>query len=64
LAGAVGTRVTRQDALDKATGAARYLADLSVPGLAHARLLLAGAPHARILNVDISAARALPAADA
>ena len=56
----VGSRLVRQDALEKATGAARYLADLSVPGLAHAKLLTAGIPHARVLRLDVSAARALP----
>jgi CO/xanthine dehydrogenase Mo-binding subunit len=60
LSGVVGTRVVRQDALEKATGAARYLADLAVPSLAHAKLLLAGMPHARLHGMDVSAARALP----
>jgi CO/xanthine dehydrogenase Mo-binding subunit len=60
LPGVVGTRVTRQDALDKATGAARYLADLSLPGMAHGKLLLAGVPHARIVRIDVAPARALP----
>ena len=60
MPGVVGTHVTRQDALEKATGAARYLADLTFPGLAHGKLLLAGLPHARIRSLDVSAARALP----
>jgi CO/xanthine dehydrogenase Mo-binding subunit len=60
LSEVVGTRIPRQDALEKATGGARYLADLALPGLAHAKLLLAGVPHARILELDVSAARALP----
>jgi CO/xanthine dehydrogenase Mo-binding subunit len=56
----VGTRITRPDALEKATGGARYLADLARPGLANGKLLLAGVPHARIVQLDVSAARALP----
>lgn len=60
MARAEGTRLTRQDALEKATGTARYLADLALPGLAHARLLTAGIPHARVVRLDVSAARALP----
>src|SRR5262249_47481597 len=60
LSAVVGSRLVRQDALEKATGAARYLADLRVPGLAHAKLLTAGIPHAKILRLDVSAARALP----
>ena len=60
MSAVVGSRLVRQDALEKATGAARYLADLRVPGLAHAKLLTAGIPHAKILRLDVSAARALP----
>jgi CO/xanthine dehydrogenase Mo-binding subunit len=60
LEGIVGTRRPRQDGLEKATGAARYLADLRPAGMLHARVLLAGVPHARIAALDPSAARALP----
>ena len=60
LPGVVGTRLIRQDAFEKATGAARYVADLQPPGLAHGKLLLAGVPHARIVRLDVSAARSLP----
>jgi CO/xanthine dehydrogenase Mo-binding subunit len=50
----------RADGQAKATGQARYTADLAFPGLAHARLLLAGRVHARILRLDTTRARALP----
>jgi CO/xanthine dehydrogenase Mo-binding subunit len=50
----------RADGPAKATGQARYTADLAFPGLAHARLLLAGRAHARIRRLDTTAARALP----
>jgi len=50
----------RPDGRAKATGQARYTADLAFPGLAHARLLLAGRAHARILRIDTTRARALP----
>jgi CO/xanthine dehydrogenase Mo-binding subunit len=60
LPGAVGTRLIRQDAFEKATGAVRYVADLQPPGLVHGKLLLAGVPHARIVRLDVSAARTLP----
>ena len=39
----------RADGQAKATGQARYTADLPFPGLAHARLLLAGRSHATTL---------------
>jgi CO/xanthine dehydrogenase Mo-binding subunit len=50
----------RPDGEAKATGQARYTADLAFPGLAHARLLLAGRAHARIRRLDTSRARSLP----
>ncbi len=50
----------RGDGQAKATGQARYTADLAFPGLAHARLLLAGRAHARIVRLDTTRARALP----
>jgi CO/xanthine dehydrogenase Mo-binding subunit len=50
----------RPDGQAKATGQARYTADLALPGLAHARLLLAGRAHARIVRLDTTRARALP----
>lgn len=50
----------RADGQAKATGQARYTGDLAFPGLAHARLLLAGRAHARIVRVDTTRARAIP----
>lgn len=50
----------RADGQAKATGQARYTADLAFAGLAHARLLLAGRAHARIVRLDTTRARALP----
>jgi CO/xanthine dehydrogenase Mo-binding subunit len=42
------------------TGATRFTADLQLHGLAHARLLLSPLPAARILRVDLEAARRAP----
>ena len=50
----------RGDGAAKASGQARYTADLGFPGLAHARLLLAGRAHARIVRIDTTRARAMP----
>jgi len=50
----------RADGAAKATGQARYTADLAFPGLVHARLLLAGRAHARIRRLDTTRARAIP----
>src|SRR6185436_3507924 len=50
----------RADGHAKATGQARYTADLAFPGLAHARLLPAGRAHARIRRLDTTRAGAIP----
>ena len=41
-------------------GATRYAADLPVPDILHARLVLATEAHARIAGIDAEAARAVP----
>jgi 4-hydroxybenzoyl-CoA reductase subunit alpha len=56
----IGTKVARTDAWAKATGAAQYTDDLSLPGMLHGRLLRSPLPHARIRDIDCSRARALP----
>jgi len=58
--GVIGTAPRRVDALGKVTGRARFAADLSAPGMLWAEALVAGRPHARILALDTSRARALP----
>ena len=49
----------RQDGKDKVTGLGRYTADLTRTGMLHARFRYADHPHARVLRVDTSRARAL-----
>src|SRR5499427_10752699 len=56
----LGTRPTRHDALDKVTGAARYGADVHLPGLLHGKVLRSPHAHARIRAIDTSQAEALP----
>lgn len=56
---AVGQRTVRRDGPDKVTGAARYVADLSVPGLLHGAVLRSPFPHARIVRIDTSRAARL-----
>ena len=56
----VGTSLPRQDGPDKVTGRARYAGDQAVPGMLHARLITSPYAHARILNIDTSAALSLP----
>lgn len=52
----IGHSLTRIDARDKVTGAAKYSGDLVMPGLLHMKVLFAGRPHARVLNIDTHAA--------
>jgi CO/xanthine dehydrogenase Mo-binding subunit len=54
----VGRSVRRIDALEKVTGRARYVTDLDLPGMLHARLARSPYPHARIARVDADRARA------
>jgi CO/xanthine dehydrogenase Mo-binding subunit len=56
----VGKPTLRQDAPDKLTGRTRFAGDLALPGLLHARLVLSPYAHAHIVNIDTSAAEAIP----
>jgi CO/xanthine dehydrogenase Mo-binding subunit len=56
----VGTSLPRQDGPDKVTGRARYAGDQALPGMLYARLVTSPYAHARILNIDTSAALSLP----
>ncbi len=57
---AVGQRVKRKDAPAKLTGQERFVADLRVPGLLHARPVGSPYAHARVLGIDKTAALAIP----
>jgi len=48
----VGRAATRVDTPAKATGRARFISDVVVPGMVHAKLWRSPVPHARILRVD------------
>jgi CO/xanthine dehydrogenase Mo-binding subunit len=55
----VGRPVPRVDGVEKVTGRARYVTDLTVPGMVHAKVLRAPYAHARLARVDVSRARAM-----
>lgn len=57
---AIGQRLERTEGRDKVTGRATYVADLTLPGLLHAKLLRSPYAHARIRSIDVTRARALP----
>ena len=50
----------RGDGKEKVTGVGRYTADLTMTGMAHAKFRYTDHPHARILRIDTTMARALP----
>ena len=56
----VGTRPPRHDGFDKVTGAARFGADINLPGMLHGKILRSPYAHARIRSIDTSRAEALP----
>lgn len=58
--GYAGTRPVRPDGVPKVTGAARYGADYAPPGMIFGKVLRSPHPHARILSIDTTKARALP----
>ena len=56
----VGTRPARHDGFDKVTGAARFGADLNLPGMLHGKILRSPHAHARIRSINTAPAEALP----
>nr|MBF6591477.1 aldehyde oxidase [Ktedonobacterales bacterium] len=56
----IGASPPRPDALGKVTGAARYPADLVRPDMLRLQVVFAHRPHARIRQLDASAALAHP----
>ncbi len=56
----VGRSLPRPDAHAKVTGTARYAGDLSFPGMLHAAVVRSAYPHARVVRLEVEAARALP----
>ena len=53
-------RFIRADGPDKVTGSGRYVADLSMTGMAAAKFKYAGIAHGRISNLDTTQARDIP----
>jgi len=56
----IGHSFPRPDAQAKVTGVAKFADDYDFPGLLHGATLRAAYPHARILSIDTTRARALP----
>jgi xanthine dehydrogenase YagR molybdenum-binding subunit len=56
----VGTHVKRLDGPDKVSGRAKYTFDVKRPGMLYGRVVRSPHPHARVVSVDLSAARSAP----
>ena len=56
----LSTRVKRLDGPDKVTGKARYSFDINRPGMIYGKIVRSPYPHARIVSVDLTAAKAAP----
>ena len=56
----VGKPLTRPDVAAKATGAAEYGADVTLPGMLIGRILTSPYAHANVVKIDTSKAKALP----
>jgi xanthine dehydrogenase YagR molybdenum-binding subunit len=57
---AVGQPISRADGRRKVTGAARYTADLAVPGATHAAIVHSTIANGRTLSIDTAAAERAP----
>jgi CO/xanthine dehydrogenase Mo-binding subunit len=56
----VGVSIPRPDGPEKVTGRVQYVADIPAKCLLHAKLLPSPHAHAKIVSIDVSAAKALP----
>ena len=56
----VGEGLPRIDGPEKACGQAKFTVDIKLPGMLYGKILRSPYPHARIINIDTSAAEALP----
>jgi xanthine dehydrogenase YagR molybdenum-binding subunit len=56
----IGTKVPRIDGPDKSTGKARYSFDINRPGMLHALIVRCPYAHAKVVDIDVSAAEKMP----
>lgn len=56
----LGTRVPRIDGVEKASGYAKYAADINTPGTLFVRLLTSDKAHAKIKSIDVRGAEKVP----
>jgi len=56
----IGKNTPRVDGVDKVTGRAKYTCDLDIPGMLEGKVVRSPYPHARVLNIDTTAAEHFP----
>ncbi len=56
----IGARVARKEDKRFLTGKGRYVDDMKVPGMKFAVFVRSPHAHAKITNIDLSAAKAMP----
>src|SRR2546425_11685066 len=56
----IGASIPQVTAREKVLGLAQYVGDLKMAGMLHGKVLRSPYPHARIVHIDTSRARALP----
>jgi xanthine dehydrogenase molybdenum-binding subunit len=56
----LGKSVVRKDAIEKVKGEAKYIADIQLPKMLHAKFLRSPHAHAKIIGIDTSKAEKLP----
>ena len=47
------------DGIEKVLGAAKYIGDMTLPGMLYAKLLTSPVPHAKIVELDVKPALAV-----
>lgn len=55
----IGKNIPRVDAIEKATGCAKFVPDIGLPRMLDGKILRSPFPHAKILNIDTSKAEKL-----
>lgn len=56
----IGEKVENIDGYDKVTGQAIFFSDIEIPHMLHAAILRSPYPHAKILDIDVTAATRVP----
>jgi len=56
----VGKRQPKIDGWERVSGKAKYASDIYLPGMLYGKILRSPHPHAKVVNIDVEKAKALP----